>query len=138
MISIIVNTRSRQSIFFCAWVVIICQRVFSGQWRSLCTRNLAPSRSLTPQRLHHPKSEGCERCRYVCCDCSCSPTVPVVMSHIRVDKRSRGASDDCYTCCRRLLPHSLLRHASNVTRILWHGTFGILWKANIVSIIFIM
>ena len=45
----------------------ICQRVISGEWQSLRTQNLAPSQSLTPQRLH-PKfgtasgqtSEGCE------------------------------------------------------------------------------
>ena len=84
----------RRRIFFRAWVI-------SGEWRSLRTQNLAPSRSLTPQRLHHPKSEGCERCRYACCDRSCSPTVPVVTSHIRVDERARGASDDPYACCRR-------------------------------------
>ena len=107
MISI-VNASLRQRIFFCAWVAIICQRVISGEWRSLRTQNLAPSQSLTPQRLHHPKSEGCERCRYACRDRSCSPTVPVVTSHIRVDERSRGASDDLYTCCRRLIPHSLV------------------------------
>ena len=78
------------------------------EWRPLRTRNLAPSRSLTPQRLH-PKfgsasgrtSEGCERCRYACRDRSCSPTVPVVTSHVRVDERARGASDDPYACCRR-------------------------------------
>ena len=101
------NVHLRQRIIFPVWVTIVCQRVISGEWRSLRTQNLAPSRLLTPQRLHHPRSEGCEQCRYACCDRSCSPTVPVVTSHIRVDERSRGASDDCYACCCRLLPHSL-------------------------------
>ena len=27
-------------------------RLKTGEWRSLCTRNLAPSQSLTPKRLH--------------------------------------------------------------------------------------
>ena len=89
----------------CAWVAIIYG---SGERRLLRTQNLAPSRSLTPQRLH-PKfgtasgrtSKGCERCRYACRDRSCSPTVPVVTSHVRVDERARGASDDRYACCRR-------------------------------------
>merc|ERR1712115_329652 len=97
----------------------------SGEWRSLRTQNLAPSQSLTPQQLHHPKSKGCERCRYACCDRSCSPTVPVVTSHIRVDERSRGASDDRYACCRRLLPHSL-RHASDVTAFIVTWDFWVL------------
>ena len=96
------NARSQRRIFFRAWVAIIRLRVIiSGEWRSLRTQNLASSRSLTPQRLHHPKSEGCERCRYACRDRLCSPTVPVVTSHIRVDERARGASDDRYACCRR-------------------------------------
>ena len=118
------SARSRRRIFFRAWVAIICQRIISGEWRLLCTQNLAPSRSLTPQRLHHPKSEGCERYRYACRDRSCSPTVPVVTSHIRVDERSRGASNDRYACCRRLLPHSLVtsrerRYAYIVTWDFW-------------------
>ena len=122
MIFIIVNARLRQRIFFRAW-----------EGRLLCTRNLAPLQLLTPQRLHHPKfgssvprtSEGCERCHYACRDRSCSPTVPVVTSHIRVDERSRGASDDRYACCRRLLPHSL-RHASDVTAFIVTWDFWVL------------
>ena len=133
------NSRSRRRIFLRAWAAIICQRVISGEWRSLRTQNLAPSRSLTPQRLH-PKfgtasgrtSEGCEQCRYACRDRSCSPTVPVVTSHIRVDERSRGASNDRYACCRRLLPHSLVtsrerRYAYIVTWDFWDFVKNILF-----------
>ena len=115
------SAHSRRRIFFRAWVTAIdFVSVISGEWRSLRTRNLAPSRSLTPQRT----SEGCERCRYACRDRSCSPTVPVVTSHIRVDERSRGASDDRYACCRRLLPHLLVtsrerRYAYIVTWDFW-------------------
>ena len=107
------------------WSIVehLLSRVCSGEWRSLRTRNLAPSRSLTPLRT----SEGCERCRYAFRDRSCSPPVPVVTSHIRLDERSRGASDDRYACCRRLLPHSL-RHASDVTAFIVTWDFWVLWR----------
>ena len=120
----IVNARSRRRIFFRAWVAIIRQRG-SGD-RFVHTRNLAPRDRSPPsgftqslgllcrdcssftlpvvryvRQTSGRTSEGFERCRYACRDRSCSPTVPVVTSHIMVDGRARGASDDRYTCCRR-------------------------------------
>ena len=47
------------------WSIVehLLSRVGSGEWRSLRTRNLAPSRSLTPQRIHPKFGTG-----------TCSPT----------------------------------------------------------------
>ena len=98
------------------WSIVehLLSRVGSGEWRSLRTRNLAPLQSLTPQRT----SEGCERFRYACHDCSCSPIVPVVTSHIRVGKRGVRAT--------RVATQNDFFLSLWVSLHLWHGTFGIL------------
>ncbi len=96
------NARSQRRIFFRLWVAIIRQCVISGEWRSLRTRNLAPSRSLTPQRLHPKFGTACFLP-------SC------VVKH--QGGRARGASDvvTLVAIARAPPPFLSLRHTSGWT-----------------------
>ena len=104
----IVNARLRRRIFFRAWVAI--------EWRSLRTSNIrADERRVQAMSLRLSRSLVLPHrsCRYV-------------------TRQGGRASEGCERWSLRMLsslvlPHSL-RHASDVTCLLWHGTFGILWR----------
>ena len=103
------------------WSIVehLLSRVCSGEWRSLRTRNLAPSRSLTPQRT----SEGCERCRYAFRDRLCSPPF-LSLRHTSGWTSDRGVRAMIVT--RAVVACSPTRYVTRATlpRLLWHGTFG--------------